>query len=99
LRQQGHAVPTSHHTNCHWHALTLTCAVVSQGPRHWHAACQEAFGMCHKDVRCCKEHVRQVFRCDQVLLLNHQLYFVVTITMHTFIQLPQVKFSCHCFPL
>lgn len=45
-----------------FHVAPLLCVSCLQHPRHWQAASQEAFGPCHKDVVCCSEHVRQLFR-------------------------------------
>ncbi|WIA19484.1 hypothetical protein OEZ85_004096 [Tetradesmus obliquus] len=30
--------------------------------QHWHAACEQAYGLCHKDVSCCLQTVRKSFR-------------------------------------
>lgn len=35
---------------------------LAEHPKHWQAACADAFGPCHKDVRPCQELVRQQHR-------------------------------------
>jgi hypothetical protein len=33
-----------------------------QHQQHWQAACEQAYGSCHKDVSCCQQAVRKSFR-------------------------------------
>ncbi|KAF6259857.1 hypothetical protein COO60DRAFT_1622002 [Scenedesmus sp. NREL 46B-D3] len=39
----------------HWRYLT-------DHQQHWQAACEQAYGPCHKDVSCCQQAVRKSFR-------------------------------------
>eukprot|EP00882_Tetradesmus_deserticola_P006606 GHRQ01006956.1.p1 GENE.GHRQ01006956.1~~GHRQ01006956.1.p1 ORF type:complete len:322 (+),score=145.94 GHRQ01006956.1:228-1193(+) len=39
----------------HWRLLT-------DHQQHWQAACEQAYGSCHKDVSCCQQALRKSFR-------------------------------------
>eukprot|EP00878_Enallax_costatus_P024541 GHUV01026194.1.p1 GENE.GHUV01026194.1~~GHUV01026194.1.p1 ORF type:complete len:277 (+),score=60.16 GHUV01026194.1:176-1006(+) len=37
---------------------------LSEHHKHWQAACQQAYGACHKDVTCSQDLVRKSYRCS-----------------------------------